>query len=68
MKRGLAGAVLAEQRQHLAAMKIEAIRIIRHKGAEGAGDAVQPEDDVLRLGILNDGHQLDLGSPSSSRR
>src|SRR5262245_46038236 len=63
-ERGLAGAVLAQQRQHLATMQIEADRIVGQQWTEALGNAAQPEDDVLRLGNRNSGHQLDLGSPS----
>ena len=38
-ERGLAGAVLAQQRQHLAAMQIEADRIVGDERAEALGDA-----------------------------
>src|SRR5687768_13901766 len=45
-QRGLAGAVLAQQRQDLSSMQIEADRIVGQQRAEPLGDAGEAEDDV----------------------
>ena len=63
-QRGLAGAVLAEERDHLAAAQFEAHAVIGRQRPEALGDPVEPQDDG-RVGRGRRQGQLDCGSPSS---
>ena len=53
-QRGLAGAVLAEQRDHLAALQVEGDGVVGDQRAEPLGHAVEAQHDrrafVLRIG------------------
>lgn len=62
-QRGLARAILAEQRHHLAAREAQAHRVIRGERPEALGDAVKAQDDVRRRACP--GHDA-LGSLSST--
>ena len=65
-QRGLARAVLAQKRDHLTRVQLEAHRVVRGERAEPLGDPVEAEDDlrpVRRPGRLR--HQ-DFGSLSST--
>ena len=70
-QRRLAGAVLAEQRQHLAARQVERHGVVRDERAEALGDARQRENGTgdgrfqgLALRRLAPGYSVDLGSAS----
>jgi hypothetical protein len=55
-QRGLAGAVLAEQRHHLAAREIEGDRVVGDERPEALGDALEAEDWLRRrVGVLRQG-------------
>ena len=72
-ERGLAGPVLAQQRQDLARAELEADLVVGDQIAEALGDACQAEDrgshesvgNGRRRGALACAHCVDLGSLSS---
>ena len=67
-QRGLAGAVLAEQREHLAPSQRQADVVIGEQRAETLGDALQPEDQVAHAAKPAIGAANDHGRACSSAR
>ncbi len=60
---GLAGAILAQKRDGLAALQVEGDGVIGEKRAETLGDGVEAQNG-LRPGLALVVHQLDFGSVS----